>query len=138
MKGLGWHAIAFVLMLAAGATIWWCATHIGSLSPAATVVLIVFAVGGTTLFLENSDYMQPEFFKIWKPTNRKLPHQQYEEDLRKAEKQETFGAYVDVWDDESSDFFDDPENQRVLVPDDQYDDPFADLSANHDDEYLKG
>ena len=85
------------------------------------------------LFLANSDYMEPEFFSFWKPSNRKLPHQQYEEDLRKAEQAEVFGAYGD----ESFDFFDDPENKRVMVPEEEYEDPFADLSASDKDEYLQ-
>ena len=68
----------------------------------------------------------------------KLPHQQYEEDLRKAEKSETFSAYDEDWNDESCDFFEDPENQRMLVPDDEYDDPFEGLSANSVNGYLKG
>ncbi len=138
MKGLGWHAIAFGLMLAAGATVWWCATELGDLSPAAAVALIVFAVGGVALFLENSDYMEPELFNIWKPTNTKLPHRQYEEDRREAERREALGIYDDEPDDAAFDFFDDPENQRVLVPDDSYDDAFEGLSANHDDDYLRG
>lgn len=133
MKGLGFHVIAFGLMLAVAATIWWCATELCAQSPSAAVVLMVFAIGGIVLFVENTDYMEPELFKIWKPTNTKLPHQQFEDDLRKAKQRAADGNYDD---DGSSDFFDDPENQRVLVPDNDYDDPFDDLPTGQDDDEL--
>lgn len=138
MKSLGWHAIAFGMMLAAGTTVWWCATQLDQLSPTAAVVLILFAVGGVALFLENSDYMEPEFFKIWKPSKQTLPHLKFDEDLRKAEQREALGAYDEESDEESFDIFDDPENEQVLVPNDEYDDPFEGLSASGDDDYLKG
>lgn len=138
MKGLGWHAIAFGMLLAAGATIWWSVTQLGGTSPAAAVVVLVFTGSGVVLFLENSDYMEPEFFKIWKPSKLKLPHLKYEEERRNAEQRESLDGHDEESSDESLDFFDDPENERVTVPDDEYDDPFEGLSASQDDEYLKG